>query len=112
MINTSKHNIANSIIMRRQINAIKDLSPPKNDFGYAFIYDENPNTTKAGQGYERNVLQQIAKNKPKLNHPSPNKKIKRYMHNKMTNKQQSVGIRDLSFNSTSKYNFNNKGKPY
>ena len=99
---SSKNNIANSIIMRRQLNAIKDLSPPKNKFGYAFMYDD-PHTTKAHQGFERKILQQIAKSKPRINQPSPNKKIRKYVNNKVSN-NNSIGLRDISFNSTVKFN--------
>ena len=37
---TSKNNIANNIIMRRQLNATNDISPPKGKYGYTFIYDQ------------------------------------------------------------------------
>lgn len=97
----SKHNITNSIIMRRQLNAIKDLSPPRNNFSYAFIYDINPSSSKSKYGYEKKVLQQISKSKPRINQPSPNKKIRRYVNNKLPGNNPPP-IRDFSFNSTIK----------
>jgi len=59
--------------MKRQLNALKDLSPPRNNLGYAFIYDDNPPTAKAANGYEKKILQQISKRKSKIMYPSPSK---------------------------------------
>lgn len=57
----------------RQLNAVNDISPPKNGYGYSFVYDENMPTPKKTYGHERKVLQHISKNKPKINPPSPDK---------------------------------------
>lgn len=103
-LTSSKHNIANSIIMRRQLNALNDISPPKNSVGYSFVYDDNKPPSKGDYEYERKVLQHISKNKPKIKPPSPNKKIKRHINNKILGSTNN--IRDISFNSTIRYNFN------
>lgn len=69
----SKHNITNSIIMRRQAPESLTNNTKCNNLGYSFIYDESNQSPKANYEYERKILQQIAKNKPKINAPSPNK---------------------------------------
>ena len=43
---SNKSNITNNIIMRRQLNAINDISPPKGKYGYAFIYDQSQGNIK------------------------------------------------------------------
>ena len=72
-VQNSKQNLTNSIIMRRQLNALKDISPPTKTSGYSFVYDDNKSTTSGNYSFERKILQQIAKNKPKINPPSPHK---------------------------------------
>lgn len=62
-MSTPRQNIANSIIMRRQLNAVKDISPPKNNLGYSFIYDESMPKLKKNYDYENKILKKITKSK-------------------------------------------------
>lgn len=102
----SKPNIGNAAIMRRQLNAIKDISPPTTkNMGYSFVYDDNfPTTRKRYE--EKRVLQQIKKSKPKINPPSPHKKIRKHLNTKVFHSQ----VREGSFNSTLKFSMQPSGK--
>ena len=98
-IRGSKQNITNNNIMRRQLNALKDIVPPSHNRGLSFVYNENMPTPTKNYEHEQKIIQQIKKSKPKINPPSPNKKIRKHLNNQV----YSGGSRGNSFNSTIKY---------